>query len=417
MVLRFLMLLVFFIFACSDHERDNAYDLKGKTDHPYKACGKFKYQPDVQECENNVILDKCGSGLYDAEDVNLRCENSVIEKKCGYYDWYDISDTTLRCHSSVLETACGSNWYNASSATTRCLSGVVESNCSSRWFNVNDTTLRCMTGVVQRKCESSWYNSADTTLRCHNHAIETACGSSWYNSADTTLRCKSNAIEELCGKGWFVQADNKRCFLNTVKTKCGSSWYDTLDVNFKCENNVLQGSCGSGWYNVATDFCSAGGETTKYNILTDARDGKTYKTVAIGTQTWMAENLNYEATGECYNGDKAICDIYGRLYSWDVAATVCPAGWRLPSNEDWASLTANIGTDDSGFAPLPGGLGFAGYFVNIDYAGFWWSATPDTDDIAYLQSISFETAGYSYYSSLFNKSSLLSVRCIMGAKL
>jgi len=349
MVLRFLILLAFFIFACADYERDNDYDLKGRTNHPYKACGEWRYQPDEQFCyQDSVVVEKCNGEEYEKE--SQRCQNNVIESKCG----------------------------------------------------------------------SSWYNADNANLRCQNNVIESKCGSNWYNADNANLRCQNNAMEELCGNSWFVQAENKRCFLNAVKTKCGSNWYDTLDINnFRCYNNVLMKYCGVDWIDVTKDFCSASGTATKYNTpLNDTRDKKTYKTVAIGTQTWMAENLNYEVTGsECYNGDKAICDIYGRLYSWDVAATVCPAGWRLPSDDDWASLTANIGTYDSGFAPLPSGLGFSGYFLNIDYAGFWWSTTPGIEGMAYGQSISFEAAGYSYYSSFFNKSSLLSVRCIMGAKL
>ena len=347
MVLRLLMLLVFFIFSCSDHERDNAYDLKGKTNNTYKACGEWRYHPEEQFCyQDSVVVEKCNGEEYEKE--KQRCSLNVIEDACGY----------------------------------------------------------------------NWYNAANTNLRCENNVIESKCGSGWYNIYNANLKCQNNAIEELCGNNWFVQAENKRCFLNTVKTKCGSYWYDISDTNFKCENNVLQGSCGDIWFNVATDFCSANGKAIKYNMLTDTRDGKTYKTVAIGVQTWMAENLNYNATGsECYNNNGVNCDIYGRLYSLDLAMTVCPAGWRLPSEDDWASLTTNIGTDDSGFAPLPGGLGFSGYFLNIDYAGFWWSTTLGIEGMAYGQSISFEEESYSFYSSLFNKSSLLSVRCIMEAKL
>ena len=170
--------------------------------------------------------------------------------------------------------------------------------------------------------------------------------------------------------------------------------------------------------------------------FTDKRDGKTYRTVKIGGQTWMAENLNYKTGNSvCYDNKESNCRKYGRLYDWNTAMKACPAGWHLPSDEEWEALTDFVGgeetagtklksktgwytmdkgykaaTDDYGFSALPGGLGLSdGSFYNAGSYGNWWSATENdaTDarnrDMCYY----FENVGWSNN----NKSFLFSLRC------
>ena len=79
----------------------------------------------------------------------------------------------------------------------------------------------------------------------------------------------------------------------------------------------------------------------QFGSFTDPRDGKTYKTVKIGNQVWMAENLNYDAgSGSwCYED----CSQYGRLYNWETAKGVAPQGWHLPSKSEFETLLNNLG--------------------------------------------------------------------------
>jgi uncharacterized protein (TIGR02145 family) len=162
-----------------------------------------------------------------------------------------------------------------------------------------------------------------------------------------------------------------------------------------------------------------------------------YKTVKIGEQTWMAENLDYNAFGsECYDNNEENCKKYGRLYNWNTAKKVCPSGWHLPSKDEWQVLVdaagggykagknlkaangwndyegkSGNGTDKFDFSALPGGYGNSGgSFFNVGNLGDWWSASEDNSDFAYSRNMCYynESVGYSNRG----KSFLRSVRCV-----
>jgi uncharacterized protein (TIGR02145 family) len=169
----------------------------------------------------------------------------------------------------------------------------------------------------------------------------------------------------------------------------------------------------------------------------DERDGKIYVYKDIGTQTWMAENLNYNASGSvCYNNNSSNCDTYGRLYDWATANAVCPAGWHLPTRDEWDVLSNYVGgssvegrhlkatsgwnengngLDTYGFAALPGGGGYSGgSFYNVGNYGLWWTASENGSYDAYGRRVDcdFEDALWRYNGKL----GLFSVRCAQDVR-
>ena len=185
---------------------------------------------------------------------------------------------------------------------------------------------------------------------------------------------------------------------------------------------------------VAAAIAGAVAAETAFGTFTDTRDGQTYKTVTFGTQTWMAQNLNYKTKSGswCYEDSLSYCKKYGRLYNWKTAKTVCPKGWKLSSREDWDRLVTTAGgkkiagkllkaksgwnengngTDNYGFSALPGGYRNAdGGFSGADNGGRWWAATEGSGGRAYHRYMVYgnDIVGeYGYY-----KSNGYSVRCV-----
>jgi len=153
---------------------------------------------------------------------------------------------------------------------------------------------------------------------------------------------------------------------------------------------------------VSTIFINTSTYAQETGTMTDSRDGHVYKTVKIGNQWWMAENLKYKpSSGKYwpYENNKSYISTYGYLYDWETACYSCPKGWHLPSKGEWGQLGAYLGgrlvggelkesgtthwnspnkgaNNSSRFSVLPSGI-----YSNedgIEYVGqytYFWSST------------------------------------------
>jgi uncharacterized protein (TIGR02145 family) len=195
--------------------------------------------------------------------------------------------------------------------------------------------------------------------------------------------------------------------------------------------------------------------------LKDA-DGNVYTTVTIGTQTWMKENLKvtkyrngdvispetsddtYWSTTTSgafcwYNNDAATHkNVYGALYNWHAVndtRKLCPAGWHVPSDAEWTTLTQHLGgvgvaggklksttgwtspnegaTDEVGFSALPGGLRESyGVWTMVGYYGWWWSSSDVPDQVGYAWERYMGNSSVDVTASPGGKSCGLSIRCL-----
>ena len=176
--------------------------------------------------------------------------------------------------------------------------------------------------------------------------------------------------------------------------------------------------------------------------LRDSRDGQTYRTVTIGNQTWMAQNLNYETEDSyCYDDKPANCATYGRLYIWKATLNACPSGWHLPSRAEWQALVVTVdgsiteytgsniaakklmsasgwsrngnGTDDYSFSALPAGHRlYDGDYGNERDNAYFWSSTESNSNSDYAYYVDMSSGDDDVFLTFEGKYNGYSVRCI-----
>jgi uncharacterized protein (TIGR02145 family) len=227
----------------------------------------------------------------------------------------------------------------------------------------------------------------------------------------------------------------------------------TRTVNANGQTSITAHTCGAD---------SVHNPAKTYGTMTD-QQGNVYKTIVIGTQEWMAENLKTtiyrngnaiaNVTGNnqwadlttgawCYYNNNSQYDCpYGKLYNWYAVAdsrNVCPTGWHVPTDAEWTTLTSFLGgetvaggkmkstglqywfspnqaaTNESGFSGLPGGYRYYGgsySFGSVGSGGDWWSSTQSSSPNAWSRGLGYSSGSAGRYD-VGSKRAGFSVRCL-----
>ncbi len=353
---------------------------------------------------------KIGEQIWMAENLNHDTEGS----KCYGYHSTNCAKYGRLYNWKTAMKACPSGWHLPSKSEYEVLDKAVGGT------NVADNKL---------KSESGWNNNGNGTDESGFSALPGGYGYSGGICGGTA--CSFHYVGDI-GYWWSSTERN-----NNYAYYRGMGYaYDigANDAGWKdrSKHDVFSVRCllnDKEWED-AKEKEKAELETRERSFI-DSRDEKNYKTIKIGSQTWMAENLNYDAEGsKCYSDDSANCTKYGRLYNWEMALKACPSGWHLPSKSEYEVLDEAVGgenvaakklksksgwngTDEFGFSALSGGYGRSdGGFRDVGDYGYWWTTSDSDSDYAYIWYMDYTNG--SKYANRYDggKSGLFSVRCL-----
>jgi len=375
------------------------------------------------DCTQDGKLHRFSDGkLYKCSNDEF-VEANYLDTSLGLGCVSYLDDETMIVPKGIYKYTCSQGFWNATKewAVENCSKdGQIFGNgyvCDADTFRV---------ATKQDYVDVDFYGSVcvkyleGKTFEPENHIYSYTCENSlWVNSWSKSNCSKDGTIQEL-NYDENGSKNNFICDADTFRVATAD-----LIVGFACVS-YLEGKTVQTLANTPVK-CLNGKWTFagNYGTLTDSRDGKTYKTVVIGTQTWMAENLNYETKGSfCYNDITTHCTKYGRLYTWGTAKGSCPSGWHLPTSGEWGTLYSVVGSSDAfsmremdafGFGVLPAGRGHTRYdppdkyyttYGMEGYEAYFWTATVNGADYATCEAFGVTTG------CMRDKSDIYSVRCI-----
>ncbi len=349
-----------------------------------------------------VFLFACGDDVTKVTNVTNEVSGmEVVESadSLGKCDSTNVGKTVYASDENAAYVCADSGWTPLSQKAsdgkdgTYCLAEALSDSSGYKIVCGEDSVGVIKNGVEGNGCTLADNGDGTVTQVCGKDTVtlyKALCGGTAYDPAkaycfeDTVYSYEEKPYDpasKFCG-GTAYDPAKAYCFENALYS-CGEKPYDPASKF--CVKETLYDLCNGMTYDPAAWQCGNGKIVMQF---TDSRDGKSYKAVKIGTQTWMAENLNYAYTQKtakldsssfCYDNDPANCEMYGRLYTWSAAidsATVlseggkdcgdgvtcsasgtvrgvCPEGWHLPDTTEWETLGTYIGSQASN------GVGYA----------------------------------------------------------
>lgn len=354
---------------------------------------------------------KIAGQVWMAENLNYEVENSSCFKNSA-----DSCAKYGRLYTLPIQGVCPSGWHLPSGVELNAL--------------VTEAGGPIVAGL-HLKSRTDWYRTVRGTDALGFAALPAGRWSEdngfvggitafWSSSERDSIHVYAMHLSDYRADITFSDKDNVaysvRCLKNNDSVESSSSGSEASSSSVKIALACKMKN---------TDYC-------KYETLIDERDGQTYKTIKIGTQTWMAENLNYaslqptdrlDSTSFCYENEPFNCEKDGRLYLWsavmDSAATwsdngkgcgygvvcsptfpvrgVCPAGWHVPNRDEVMELLDAVGgvdvagdmliseysgcideVDLYGFSFRPTGRKRSeGYYDDDGEYGYMWTTTDD----------------------------------------
>ena len=403
---------------------------------------------------------KIGDQVWMAENLNFETENSW----CGGGSYKNEGDCTsfgrlytwAAAIDSVKLATDADNPQDCGYLKTCALPAKVQGVCPPGWHLPDSTEWNKLLTAVGGEYTAGRMLKSQTGWEYYNGASGNATDAYGFSACPAGYRDSYGRFYDVGDHAhfWSVTEYSSVAYRMLLYYNHENTYWSGYDKNYALSVRCLQDDASG-----QTAQSSSSEISESAGTMTDSRDGQTYKTVIIGTQTWMAENLNYKTDSSfCYENEETNCTKYGRLYTWvaamDSAGTwttngkgcgynktcspiypvrgVCPEGWHLPTLTEWNTLFTAVGggsagtklkstsgwidymdesgngTDSFGFSVLPAGHYDGDYISEGSIAHFWSSMECGSDGAYYMHVSTYRYADLSYSLKYYASS----VRCL-----